>query len=454
MRTRQISDIAASLGGRRVGADVCVRGAIVDSRLARPGDLFFALPGERRDGHRFVGDALRRGAAAVVREASALRGSGIVVPEPGAALLHLARLERDEAGWTVIGVTGSVGKTSTKDFAQAVLGGRFRVRASPESFNNRIGVPLTMLGATDRTEILVCEMGAGAGGEIAELCRIARPQIGIVTAVGAAHLETFGSRRNVARAKAELVEALPNNGVAILNADDPIVRRFGSRTGARVLTFGRADEADTRAENVALDHDGRPRFVLRWRGERAETHLPIPGEHMVTSALAAAATGLALDLPLRECARGLECARLSPWRMELFETPGHVRVLNDAYNANPTSVGAALRALRAMSNGGRAFAVLGDMAELGTFSRTEHERVGRLVAQLRIDWLVTVGAEAREIARSAVSCGMDADRVQSYDEIEEALRPVRDALRPGDLVLVKGSRAVGLERLAEGLRKR
>ncbi|MDP9295937.1 MAG: UDP-N-acetylmuramoyl-tripeptide--D-alanyl-D-alanine ligase [Actinomycetota bacterium] len=453
MRPEELSRVAEILGGRRIGPDTGLERAVVDSRVARPGDLFFALPGERTDGHRFAAEASARRAACVVRETDALveGGSAVVVPDPSSALLGLARNERNEVPWTVVGVTGSVGKTTAKDFLREIVSTRTRVHASPRSFNNRIGVPLTILGAPTGTKVLVCELGAGRVGDIEEFCGVLRPHIGIVTIVGIAHLETFGSVRAIATAKSELPRALPNEGIAVLNVDDPAVGAFGEETSAGLIGYGRSPEADVRAEEVMLDGTGFARFVVRWRNARAEVRLPVPGAHMLTPALAAIAAGLALGVPLETRAAAVEIARLSPGRMELLRGRNGSRIVDDAYNANPTSVAAALRTLRHMAREGRAIAVLGEMAELGELAPLEHRRIGSIAAAIGIDVLVTVGAEAGEIAAAVDEEGPGSCRVHACGSAREAVTSVGD-LRAGDVVLVKGSRIAGLERVVAELR--
>ncbi|MFB3738700.1 MAG: UDP-N-acetylmuramoyl-tripeptide--D-alanyl-D-alanine ligase [Candidatus Velamenicoccus archaeovorus] len=446
--------MAACVGGRAIGAHACVRRVVIDSRDAGPGALFVALPGTRTDGHRFVDAAYARGAAGVLVGRSEPVGGrpAVLVADPGAALVRLAACERRALEATVVGITGSVGKTTTKDLAAAVLGRRFAVTASPASFNNQLGLPLTVLAADERTEVLVCEIGAGVVGEIASLCEVARPHVGIVTVVGPAHVETFGSPAAIARAKGELVESLPPSGLAILNADDPVVSRFDRRTRASVLRYGQGAAADVRAEDVRLTADARAVFRLADGMKSAEVELRIPGRHVVTDALAAAACGLALGVPLDDCAEGLGTAAAPPGRMQVLEGAGGIVVWNDAYNANPTSVTAALHAVGALSNGAGRIAVLGPMAELGRTSRIEHERIGRLAARSGLARLIAVGPEGRWIVRGAVGSGMRSDRASWSSGVEEALREVRRAVRPGDVVLVKASRAVGLDRLAEALR--
>ncbi|MGH2675974.1 MAG: UDP-N-acetylmuramoyl-tripeptide--D-alanyl-D-alanine ligase, partial [Actinomycetota bacterium] len=346
----------------------------------------------------------------------------------------------------------SSGKTSVKDLAAAVLATRHRVHASPRSFNTEVGVPLTLLNVPAGAEVIVCEMGSRGPGHIARLCEVGRPRIGVVTNVGPAHLEMFGSIGAVADAKAELVESLPPDGTAVLNADDPIVRGFHGRTEARALRFGVAPDADVRGEDVTLDGMGIPSFTLHTPEGSERVELAVPGEHMAWNALAAAAVGVALGLTAGECAIGLKEARVSPWRMEVTEGANGIRIVNDAYNANPASMAAALKAARWMAREGRCVAVLGHMAELGSASAEEHERVGELAARLGIDLLVVVGEAARLIGVGAVREGVEPDRVLHCDTLDEAVDAVRSVGRPGDVVLVKGSRVAGLERVVEALR--
>jgi UDP-N-acetylmuramoyl-tripeptide--D-alanyl-D-alanine ligase len=450
---RSLGSVAAATGGRLEGHDVTVTGAAADSREVGRGDLFVALPGDRVDGHQHVGAAFASGAAAamVSREAT-WEGPVVVVGDTGRALLDLAGDERRSMAAVVVGITGSTGKTTVKDLTAAVLGARHRVTASRRSFNTEVGVPLTILSADPSTDVVVCEMGSRGPGHIRLLCDVARPRVGVVTNVGLAHVEMFGSPGAVADAKAELVESLPGDGVAILNADDPVVRGFGERTAARPLTFGTSGDSDVRGEQVTLDPMGRPSFTLRTSDGAERVELSAFGEHMAWNALAAAACGVALGLGVGECAAALKEARVSPWRMEVFEGAGGVTVVNDAYNANPTSMAAALRAARWIATDRRCIAVLGEMAELGDVAAVEHERVGELVARLGIDELVVVGPAARRIGAGAVREGVEPDHVAAAESVEDALRALRDLTRPGDVVLVKGSRVAGLERVAEALR--
>ena len=453
MIARLLSEVAAVVGGRVRGEDVTVTSAVSDSRAAVPGALFVALPGERVDGHDFVREAIAGGAAAALVTRPVPGVPCIEVTDTGAALLALARDERDRRiDATVVGITGANGKTSTKDMTAAVLTTRFRTHASPASFNTEVGLPVTLLGAAPDVEVVVAELGARRVGDVALLCRVARPNLVVVTNVGVAHLEVFGSWEAIVEASAEPVEAIADDGVAILNADDPVVRGYAERTRARVRWFGLSRDADVRATAIEIDRDGRARFVLEVDGEHEPVELAVPGEHMVPNALAAAAVGTTLGVSAAECAAALKGARVSAWRMETFSSPDGVRVVNDAYNANPESMAAGLKAARWMARDGRLAAVLGHMAELGPIELDQHERLGELIVRIGVDRLITVGEPARMIHRAAVREGQLPEDALDVDTPEAALEDLRAWLRPGDVVLIKGSRVVELERLAEALR--
>jgi UDP-N-acetylmuramoyl-tripeptide--D-alanyl-D-alanine ligase len=456
VRARSLSDVARVTEGSLEGADVQVRAVATDSREVGPGTLFVALTGERTDGHRFVDDAFAAGAAAALVQRGGAPGPVVRVASTGDALLRLAADERSGSTATVIGVTGANGKTSTKDLTRAVLATRHRTHASPASFNNEVGLPMTLLGAPEDAEAIVAEMGARRLGDVKLLCGIARPDVVVVTNVGLAHMEVFGSWASIVEAGAEPVEALEPDGVAVLNADDAIVAGYAERCAGAVVTFGTGEAGhggpDVTARDVALGEDGRATFRLVADGEAVEVTLAVPGEHMVSNALAAAAVGLQLEVPLADAAGALAGAQVSPWRMEAFTGAGGVRVLNDAYNANPESTAAALRTARWVAGRARLVAVLGEMAELGPIAEKEHDRVGELAARIRVDRLVVVGEAALPIARAAVREGMDPADVVAYADPAEAIEDVRRHAAPGDLVLCKGSRVAGLERVAEALR--
>ena len=423
------TEVADATGGTVSGPEVTVDGARIDSRLVRGGELFVALRAER-DGHEYVDAAFDAGAAACLVERPAGRGTSIVVDDTFVALTRLATKVRGRLPDRVVGITGSVGKTSTKDLLSAALGRCYRVSASAKSFNNELGVPLTVLDTPDGTEAVVIEMGARGRGHIASLCAVGRPLVGVVTTVGLSHSEFFGTIEDVAVAKSELVEALPGHGTAVLNADVPLVAAMATRTGARVLTFGLA-AGDVRATDVRLDGDLRPVFRLQTPWGDADVELRVRGHHQVGNALAAAAAALACDAGLDAVAAGLGDAQLSPWRMELHRASSGALILNDTYNANPLSMEAALRALAELP-ARRRTAVLGIMAELGEVGPSEHARMGALAGALGI----------RVIAVDAPDYG--GEIVDDAGEASERLGPLTE----GDAVLVKGSRAAGLESLA------
>jgi UDP-N-acetylmuramoyl-tripeptide--D-alanyl-D-alanine ligase len=453
MIERPLSAIAAAVRGTLRGPDAAVSVVRTDSRAIGPDDLFVAIAGERVDGHDFVADAFERGAVAAVVHRPEIAGAVIQVPDTGRALLDLAADERTRMTDTrVVGITGSNGKTSAKDLAAAVVGTRLRTHASPASFNNEIGLPLTLLGAASGVEIVVAEMGARREGDVRLLCDVARPDAVVVTNVGVAHMGVFGSWEQIVRAGAEPVEWLGADGTAIVNADDPVARSYADGTDANVITFGVDRGADVRAEDVELGPDARARFVLCSADEREPVDLSVPGEHMVSNALAASAVGRWAGMTLAECAAALKGAGVARWRMETFTGPSGIVVVNDAYNANPESMAAALKAARWMAEGTRLAAVLGHMAELGPIAFEEHERLGELVVRIGVERLITVGEEARAIARAAIREGQLPEDVATYDDPMDAVADVRAWVSPGDVVLVKGSRVAGLERVAEALR--
>jgi UDP-N-acetylmuramoyl-tripeptide--D-alanyl-D-alanine ligase len=424
------ADIARAAGGDLHGPDVVVDGATHDSRLVRPGQLFVAVVAER-DGHEFVPAALEAGAAAYLSSRDPVGGTAVVVEDTLAGLGAAGRLARGQLSGEVVGITGSVGKTSVKDLLAAIAAVEGSVAASERSFNNEIGVPLTLLGAPAGTEVVIVEMGARGSGHIAELCEVSKPTIGVVTRVAAVHTETFGTIEAVARTKSELVRALPGHGTAVLNADDERVAAMAQHTDAEVIRYGlERHGVHVTAEGLELDHDLRPAFRLRTPWGHVRVHLAARGAHMATNALAAASAALAGGMSLDAVATGLETATLSDWRMEIVQLPSGARIVNDAYNANPTSVRAALEALAALP-ARRRIAVLGTMAELGDASDEHHAEIGRLARSLGIEVL------------SVASPDYGSRDVPDLEAAAEAL----GRLGEGDAVLLKASRVVGLERL-------
>ncbi|UDY36077.1 UDP-N-acetylmuramoyl-tripeptide--D-alanyl-D-alanine ligase [Dermatobacter hominis] len=443
------ADLARRLGGtlhapaRAEGLvldGLAVDGLAIDSRLVRPGQVFAALVAER-DGHDFVPAAFDAGAALalVERVDAAWDGPSLEVPSVTDALAELAQVARDRLPDRVVGVTGSVGKTTTKDLLANVAGRAFATVASEKSFNNELGVPLTLANAPAGTEAAVIEMGARGVGHIRLLCELARPTVGVVTVVEGVHTEVMGSIEQIAVAKRELVEHLPAEGAAVLNAGDPNVSAMAAHTVASVVTFG--DGGEVHATDVSVDDELRARFTLRSPWGDAPVQLAVRGAHNVTNALAAAAAGLWLGVAVDGVVAGLAEPPASPWRMELVRVPGGPTVLNDAYNAGPASMAAALQALAALAvaPGGRRLAVLGVMAELGPEGPDEHRRIAALAGELGIE-VLAVGTDLYGVT----------DVVAGAEDVAGAV----GELGPDDAVLVKGSRVAGLERAAAALTRR
>jgi UDP-N-acetylmuramoyl-tripeptide--D-alanyl-D-alanine ligase len=450
-----LKEVAEATGGRLADADpdAVVAGVAVDSRAVRPGELFVALPGGRTDGSLFAAAAAEAGAAATLaQEGAVFAGPRVEVADPLAALAALGTAVRDRSAATVVAVTGSNGKTTTKDLLAAALATTVATVANQASFNNEVGLPLTLTRIDPGTRAVVVEMGARGPGHIAALARLARPSVGVVVNVGESHLGMFGSREAIAKAKGELVESLPPDGTAVLNADDPQVAAMADRTVARVVTFGQSPAAEVRAEAVTLDGDGRASFTLVTPAGTAEVTLPAPGEHLVSCALAAAAAASVLGVGPAKVAAGLATATLSPMRMQVRRRPDGLTVVNDAYNANPSSMAAALKTLATLGHpGGRTVAVLGEMAELGPAAAAEHDRIGRLATRLGIDRLVGVGEPGRVMVNAARMEGMWPEEAEAVAGPDAALALLTPVLGPDDVVLVKASRVVALDRVADAL---
>ena len=452
-----LPEIAEVVGGSvHDDPGVTVTGpAFLDSRAAEPTGLFVAFAGEHVDGHDYASAAVTAGAAAVLGERP-VGVPAVVVDDVLTALSALARhVVRRLPDLTVVALTGSQGKTSTKDLLGRLLAEAGTTVATAGSFNNEIGLPLTVLRAGADTDYLVLEMGARGVGHLRDLCTVAPPDVALVLNVGKAHLGEFGSQAEIARAKGEIVEALGPEGIAVLNADDPLVSAMAERTAGRVVTFGRGPASDVRVVDLELDELDRPRFGLVTAEASAHVSLRLLGEHQAGNAAAAAAVATTLGVPLDTCARVLgEIAATSRWRMELHELPTGTTVLNDAYNANPDSMRAALKTLATIGRArpqARTIAVLGEMLELGASSRDEHDAVGRLAVRLDIDQLVVVGEGARPLHLGACLEGSWGEESVFVEDNEQALAWLRANLRDGDVVLFKASRAAGLEQVADAV---
>jgi UDP-N-acetylmuramoyl-tripeptide--D-alanyl-D-alanine ligase len=449
----EIADLTAGVVAD-VDPSVVVTGPVVaDSRRVQPGCLFVAVPGERVDGHDFAARAIAAGARAVLSQRPVAVPS-VVVDDTVLALGRLAHGYLDRLTQpTIVGITGSSGKTSTKDIVGSLLAELGSTVAPEGSFNTEVGLPLTVLRSEADTRFLVLEFSARRIGHIAYLCGIASPRIGVVLNVGSAHLGEFGSIAAVAKAKGEMVESLPSDGVAVLNADDDRVWQMRSRTSARVVTFGTTAEADVRAERVEVDDLVRPSFRLVTPTGSCRVGLNLHGAHQVSNALAAAAVALELGADVEAVGQALgRVHQLSRWRMQVSHRADGVTVINDAYNANPDSMRAALAALAAMGRTGRrTYAVVGTMAELGDESASAHRNVGAAVAALGVRHLVVVGGAAAEAAEGARDAGMSRAAITEVADVDAAVAFLEADLAPDDVVLVKASRSADLQRVAEAL---
>jgi UDP-N-acetylmuramoyl-tripeptide--D-alanyl-D-alanine ligase len=430
---------------------------VVDSRLATPGSIFIALRGETTDGHLFAETAVASGSTILIVERPLdLDVAQLVVDDGYRALASLARFAvarvREAGTLQVVGITGSNGKTTTKNMVRAILETVGETVAPPGSFNNHVGAPLSMLDVTETTRFLVVEFGTSGPGEIANLVSIAMPDVAAVLKVGLAHVGGFGDIEATARAKAELVTGLGPDAVAVLNADDPRVAAMAEKTSAEILLFGTTDRAAVRATDVQTTIDGTS-FTLQFGALSRRVQLRIIGEHHVTNALAAIAIADELGVPVDDAASALQrLERAERWRMEVFTSPDGYTVINDAYNASPDSTAAALKTLAELTRGKhRAVAVLGEMAELGDHADEEHDRIGRLVVRLNIDQLVVVGNAARHIHNAAGLEGSWDGESVLVDTQDEAYDLLRGQLRQGDVVLVKSSNSAGLRQLGDRL---
>ncbi|MDT8901690.1 UDP-N-acetylmuramoyl-tripeptide--D-alanyl-D-alanine ligase [Anaeroselena agilis] len=443
-----VSQILEATGGTLVGAvhRQTFGGVSTDTRTIKRGDLFIALKGDNFDGHDFILRAVENGAAGVIvsgRETYVPeKTTAILVPDTLAALQDLARYHRRRFDIPVVGITGSNGKTTTKDMTAAVLSGRLRVLKTQANYNNDIGLPQTLLGLDAGHQAAVVEMGMRARGEISRLAAVAAPTVAVITNVGETHVEVLGSVENIAAAKGELVEALAADGVAILNADLPLVRAMQAKTAARVVLYGLGPEAGVRAENIVAGERATA-FDCVHPGGHFSVTVPAVGKHNIYNALAAIAVGLELGLSPDEINAGLATFQASAMRLAI-ETLGPYTVINDAYNASPLSMQAAVETLGTVARG-RKVAVLGDMLELGELAAAAHSQVGEQLADNGVEVVVTVGEQARHIAAAALAGGVKvAVACEGHGEAAEALRKL---LRPGDTVLVKGSRGMKMEKM-------
>lgn len=450
-----MDDAARAMGARRVSvaAEASWSGAAIDSRRIGGGELFFALAGEHTDGHRFVADAVARGAAAAVVERDrpmadlAADAPRLEVDSVYDALHALTVDVRRRLPERLVGVTGSAGKTTTKELLAAMLESRFRVARTPGNFNNLLGFPLSLLGIPEGTEWMVAEMGMSVPGELGRISRLGRPDVAVFTCIRRAHMESFADLAAVADAKAELLEGLADDGVVIANADDPHVVSIARRHGGSCVWYGVEQPADHRAEEIFATPGGGSRFVWRSGDRRQEVELALFGRHNVENFLAAAACAASLGVDEEAIAAAAATVEPPSMRGVVHRLPGGTTIVDDSYNANPDAVTAALAAAAELPSA-RRWAVLGDMLELGEESAAYHRETGRRAAEMGFSPILGVGVEAQELIRAAAEAGAETQWVET---VAEASRRAVAELRIGDLVLVKGSRGVGLDLLVESL---
>ncbi len=450
MEAVTIRTISAYAAGtlRQGDPEGTIHGLTTDSRSVKPGELFVALKGERYDGHHFVEQCAQDGAAGAIVDKTwvgqdrRLNFALIEVDDTLRAYQRIATEYRKSLHLRVIGITGSNGKTSTKDLCAAVLERKYRVMKTRGNLNNHIGVPQTLLGASSADQVAVLEMGMNHPGEIAPLAAMARPETAIITNIGSAHIEYMKTREAIAQEKGTLAEAVGSSGHIIMPADDEFTAAIAQRTRARLVTVGFL-RGDFRAEKIVEGVHGTT-FQIIEGGDRLDANLPIPGSHMVTNALLAVAAGRVHGMSLSECIRGIESVQLTKGRLELKSVAG-LQVIDDTYNANPDSMIAALKTLARMPVKGRRIAVLGRMGELGGFSERGHRQVGDAAALESIDYLVTVGSEAGVIAENAAANGLR--DVAAVADIAEAARLLADIAQSDDLILIKGSRSAAMENI-------
>ena len=472
-----VQEIAQATGGTVRGDassdQVVASGVVWDSRKVVPGSLYVALPGERVDGHDFAAAAVSAGAVAVLATREVEVAAPVIIVEDGMrAITDLAAYWRGRLKGTVIGLTGSTGKTTTKGLVRDVLSAAGSVVATVANQNNELGVPVTLLAADEDTDFVVVEMGMRGLGQIQALCNIVKPDWGLVTNVGESHIELLGSRENIARAKGELFAALPEGGIAFANAADEYAEALLAfagieERGIRVVFFGnkQGEPGESQepqggpearcdrvwASGIVLDAEGRPSFTMHAGDDFAECLLELRGVHNVSNACSAAAVGLAAGLTLQQCCAALAKAQPEKGRQRIVRTQAGVTVIDDAYNANPDSMRAALATLAALDVSGRRIAVLGDMGELGTFATECHERVGIMAAAAKLDYLLCVGELSERIALAATDAGMPFASVRHTATVDAALIELKSLVEPGDAVLVKASHFMEFDRIVEGL---
>ncbi len=458
MEALSLKEITTAVNGSLINNNLEIDSISIDSRSLEAGDLFIAIQGDNFDGHQFLEDAFIKGAKAAIVASNKELGLEdkplIRVEDTTKALQDLASYYRQKFSIPVIAVTGSTGKTTTKDMIASILSTKYKTLKTQGNYNNEIGLPLTLFNLDSSHQAVVVEMGMRGLGQIKDLAQIALPDIGVVTNVGVTHIELLKSKDNIARAKAELIDSLPLEGVAILNGDDDYVRAMADSTSGAVINYGLEKYNRIKAEQIELLDNDTISFKLRIGDQKFTDDfiIPIPGRYNVHNALAAIAVALQLDLSIAEIKTGLANLKLTMMRNEILESPRGYKIINDSYNANPTSMRAAIQTLVDLADE-RKLAVLGDMLELGQLAKVEHQRVGQLVAENKLDYLFTFGKLAGEIAEGAKIYGMKESIVFSFEDKEALIKKLLEISRSNDTILVKGSRGMKLEEVSQALQE-
>ncbi|MHB1000956.1 MAG: UDP-N-acetylmuramoyl-tripeptide--D-alanyl-D-alanine ligase [Armatimonadota bacterium] len=453
-----IREVVQAIDGLLVSGnpESVVTGVSIDTRSLKQGDLFFALKGENSDGHKFIEAAINAGAGGlIVSDKNAVpvgcKSIVIQVDDPLWALGDLAKYYRSKFDVKVVGITGSVGKTMTKEMLASILERKWTVLKNVMNFNNEIGVPLTLLQLNHSHQVVVLEMAMRGLEEIRRLASIAQPSVGVITNIGLSHIERLGSQGSIADAKSELLSELPADGVAVLNAEDCYFTVLKNRYAGKIISFGSCSDADVAGARIKLIDHGCFQFVVSVGEGAIEVNMPVLGQHNVYNALAASAAAYGMGVALPDIKVGLENFTQPAMRMELIKSRAGYAVLNDCYNASPTSMTAALRTLNTITGYKRKIAVLGDMLELGDYARKAHYDIGRLLDQNDVESLITVGELAKHIAEGAVDAGFPSDAVCSYPNSRDAASVLKGCITDGDAVLVKGSRGMHMEEIVRVL---
>ncbi len=457
MEGLSIGEIAASAQGVLVnsGSEMLVNGVSIDSRRVNPGDMFIALVGESFDGHDFISKAVENGAAVVVTQ-KPLEDSGIpyvLVKDTLRALQDIARYYRGKFQIPFVAVTGSSGKTTTKDMIASVLSQRYKVLKTEGNFNNAIGLPLTLLKLQYDHEIAILEMGMNSQGEISLLSDIVRQDIGVISNVGNAHIEKLGSRENILKAKLEIFDYFDKHSTAIINGDNDMLADFTSE-GYKVVRYGLEKSNDLYAFGIKEKGEEGIDFSVSLDGAEESFTVLLPGMHNVYNALSAIAVARLFDMKAEDIQKGLLSFKPSKMRMDIVNTKSGIKIINDAYNANPESMRAAINVLQSLKSGGRSVCISGDMLELGDVSQKEHYDIGTYAASLGVDIIAAVGNFSDAVKRGAAAFGMDKDNIYAFPQKEEAASIMCEIIKPGDVVLVKGSRAMKMEYIVDLLRER